>query len=131
VTLAEVLAQPFIGREPDSATRVSTESQLQARGIVLPVAMEVGSNEAIKQMVRVGLGLAMVSETTIQTEVTAGTLIALPIPELEIVRRSSLLQAVGCDVGPTSQRIKIEGHQAGAVVDGGACSGMPVMLCGR
>jgi DNA-binding transcriptional LysR family regulator len=92
VTLAEALAQPFIGREPDSATRVYIENQLQARGIVLPVAMEVGSNEAIKQMVRVGLGLAMVSETTIQTEVTAGTLIVLPVPELVIVRHFSLLQ---------------------------------------
>jgi DNA-binding transcriptional LysR family regulator len=92
VTLTEVLAQPFIGREPDSATRVYIESQLQVRGIVLPVTMEVGSNEAIKQMVRVGLGLAIVSETTIQTEVSAGTLIALPVPELVIVRQFSLLQ---------------------------------------
>jgi DNA-binding transcriptional LysR family regulator len=92
VTLAEALAQPFIGREPDSATRVYIESQLQARGIGLPVTMEAGSNEAIKQMVRVGLGLAMVSETTIQAEVTAGTLIALPVPELVIVRHFSLLQ---------------------------------------
>jgi DNA-binding transcriptional LysR family regulator len=94
VTLTEALAQPFIGREPDSATRVSIDRQLQARGIVLPVATEVGSNEAIKQMVQVGLGLAMVSETTIQTEVTARTLIVLPIPELEIMRRFSLLQVV-------------------------------------
>lgn len=94
VGLAEVLAQPFIGREPDSATRLLVERELEKRGISLPVQIEVASNEAIKHMVQVGLGLAMVSETTIQTELATGRLISLPIPELVIERNFFLLQVV-------------------------------------
>ena len=94
VRLAEVLAQPFIGREPDSATRLLVERELQVRGISLPVHIEVASNEAIKQMVQVGLGLAMVSETTIQSELETGRLVTLPVPELIIARSFSLLQVV-------------------------------------
>ena len=94
VDLAEALSQPFIGREPDSATRLLVERVLHARGISLPVGLEVASNEAIKQMVQVGLGLAMVSETTIQTELAANRLVTLPVPELLIERSFYLLQVV-------------------------------------
>jgi DNA-binding transcriptional LysR family regulator len=94
VRLADVLAQPFIGREPGSATRLLLERALHARGITLPVQIEVGSNEAIKQMVQVGLGLAMVSETMIQTELASGKLVTLPVPELVIERNFSLLQVI-------------------------------------
>jgi DNA-binding transcriptional LysR family regulator len=94
VRLDEVLQQPFIGREPDSATRLLAEKHLHARGISLPVQIEVASNEVIKHMVQAGLGLAMVSETTIQSELASRTLVTLPIPELVIERRFSLLQVV-------------------------------------
>jgi DNA-binding transcriptional LysR family regulator len=94
VRLDEVLAQPFIGREPDSATRLMVERELQGRGISLPVHVEVASNEAIKQMVQVGLGLAVVSETTIAYELATGRLVTLPVPELIIERSFSLLQVV-------------------------------------
>jgi DNA-binding transcriptional LysR family regulator len=103
VRLAEVLAQPFIGREPDSATRLLLERELHSRGISLPVKIEVASNEAIKQMVQVGLGLAMVSETTIQTELALGKLVALPVPELVIERNFSLLQVVKRPLGASGE----------------------------
>jgi DNA-binding transcriptional LysR family regulator len=64
---------------------------LRALGIVLPMAMEVSSTDAIKQMVSVGLGLAMVSAATIRTEVTAGTLIILDVPDLAVNRRFTRL----------------------------------------
>ena len=94
VGLAEVLEQPFIGREPDSATRLLVDRELEKRGISLPVQIEVASNEAIKHMVQVGLGLAIVSETTIQAELATGRLMTLPIPELVIERNFFLLQVV-------------------------------------
>jgi LysR family transcriptional regulator, low CO2-responsive transcriptional regulator len=62
--------------------------------ISLPVQIEVASNGAIKHMVQVGLGLAMVSEATIQTELATGRLMTLPIPELVIERNFFLLQVV-------------------------------------
>jgi DNA-binding transcriptional LysR family regulator len=94
VPLAEVLEQPFIGREPGSATRQFVEKQLHTRDISLPVRMEVANNEALKQLVQVGLGLGMVSETTIAAELASGRLVILPVPELVIERNFSLLQVV-------------------------------------
>jgi len=103
VVLAEVLAYPFIRRDPDSATRAFIENELRARGIELSVAMEVRSNEAIKELVRVGLGLAMVSAATIQAEVAAGTLIMLAVPELAIERHFSLLQVAERPLSASAQ----------------------------
>jgi DNA-binding transcriptional LysR family regulator len=95
ISLAEVLAYPFIGREPDSGTRAIIEQHLAVRGINLPIMMEVGNTEAIKQMVRAGLGLAIVSEAAIRSEVKAEGLASLRIPDLEIERYFWRLQVVG------------------------------------
>lgn len=103
VTLAQILAEPFIGREADSGTRAIIDDHLRARGIVLPVAMEVGSTEAIKQMVGVGLGLAMVSAATIRTEVAAGYLIVLAVPELAVSRRLLHLQVTERPISASAQ----------------------------
>lgn len=53
--------EPFLMREAGSGTRLATEQFFAARGLELKVKMELGSNEAIKQAVAGGLGIAVVS----------------------------------------------------------------------
>ncbi len=95
VPVERVLTEPFVLREPGSGSRQVIETALQARGISLTVRMELGSTEAIKQIVAAGLGLAIVSRVTIATEVAMGRLTVLDVPELTLSRTLTRLTIAG------------------------------------
>ncbi|AJE98339.1 LysR substrate-binding domain-containing protein [Pandoraea apista] len=61
VKLAELANVPMLMREPGSTTRHAFEVALQAAGVTPTVAMEIGSREAIREAVMLGLGIAAVS----------------------------------------------------------------------
>ncbi|HEU5015431.1 MAG TPA: LysR substrate-binding domain-containing protein [Roseiflexaceae bacterium] len=93
--LDNVLAEPFVLREGGSGTRYVIEQALRERGITLKITMELGSTEAIKQVVSAGLGLAIVSEATIALELQAERLAVLDVPELTLGRVLTQLHVVG------------------------------------
>ena len=79
---------PFLLREPGSGTRSLFEYFLgdaEVRG--LTIAMELGSNETIKQAVMAGLGLALISAHTIAAEVADGRLVILDVAGLPLMRQ--------------------------------------------
>ncbi|GAW30658.1 selenium metabolism-associated LysR family transcriptional regulator [Carboxydocella sp. JDF658] len=92
VTLEQVLAEPFILREPGSSTRIALEQRLQLLGKKIKVAMQFGSLEAIKQAVAANLGISLLSRFVIDQEVCAGSLQVIKIPELTIRREIKLLR---------------------------------------
>jgi DNA-binding transcriptional LysR family regulator len=100
VSLDELLAEPFILREPQSATRAAIESVLQTHGVHLKIAMELGSNQAVKQAVSAGLGLAIVSEATVELEITCGKLVILNVSELNLTRTLSQVVVVSRSPSP-------------------------------
>ena len=55
--LSRLQEETFLVRGPGSGTRIAMERFFSERGIQLKTGMEAGSNEAIKQSVRTGLGL--------------------------------------------------------------------------
>lgn len=59
--LAELAGERFLLREPGSGTRTVVDRQLARERVRLAHRMTVGSNEAIKQAVAGGLGVAIVS----------------------------------------------------------------------
>jgi DNA-binding transcriptional LysR family regulator len=61
IRFAELGNQVFLMREQGSGTRIAIERLFQEKGTPLNVKMELGSNEAIKQAVAGGLGLAIMS----------------------------------------------------------------------
>jgi DNA-binding transcriptional LysR family regulator len=82
VTFEQLLEYPFICREEGSGTRevISDYLQQQPEGhSTLKIAMELGSPEALKGAVEAGMGVSVVSGTTIQKELKLGTLVALPL----------------------------------------------------
>lgn len=78
VTPTDLNGQPFIVRESGSATRATGEGAAARLGLQLTVAMALGSNDAMKEAVAAGLGLGLISQHAIQSELRAG--------ELRIVR---------------------------------------------
>jgi LysR family transcriptional regulator, low CO2-responsive transcriptional regulator len=79
--------EPFIMREPGSGTRLTTEKFFAGHGITLKNRLEVGSNEAIKQTVAGGLGIAVLSATTVVAELALGELVRLDVQGFPLIRR--------------------------------------------
>lgn len=65
LTLSDLCQERFIMREQGSGTRIAIEQYLMEQGQSLNVRMELGSNEAIKQVVAGGLGLSILSRHTL------------------------------------------------------------------
>jgi DNA-binding transcriptional LysR family regulator len=82
VTFPQLLEHPFICREEGSGTRevIGTHlHQLNGGKATLKIAMELGSPEAVKGAVEAGMGVSVVSRTTIQKELRLGTLVAIDL----------------------------------------------------
>jgi len=59
--LARLAQERFILREPGSGTRLACDAHFARAGFVPEVRLEIGSNEAIKEAVAAGMGIAVVS----------------------------------------------------------------------
>jgi DNA-binding transcriptional LysR family regulator len=117
VPLAAVAHELFLLRETGSATRELINAYLLRSDITLPAVMEVGNNEAIKQLVMAGVGLGLVPEATCATEVATHRLVLLHVEELTIPRQLWQLDVLGRPSSPAVQAFKAllaAGHQHGS-----------------
>jgi LysR family transcriptional regulator, low CO2-responsive transcriptional regulator len=83
---AQLAVEPFILREPGSATRRIAEELCSQWGIVPRVRMELSSNEAIQQAVRDGLGLAFLSDDVVRGT-DSEALQCLDVPDLPVIQQ--------------------------------------------
>ena len=89
VSVKQLCGYPLILREVGSGLRHCFEVSLGRAGISpsdLRVALELGSNEAIKRAVLRGVGVAVLSVYAVQEELRAGRLIALKVGGLHCDR---------------------------------------------
>ncbi len=84
---ADVLKHPFIAREEGSGTREVTFEYLREAGLEpgdLAIVMELGSPESIKGAIEAGMGISILSRSTIGKELALGTLTCVELdPPLE------------------------------------------------
>ena len=120
---------PFIMREPGSGTRLTTERFFTEAGVEVVNRLEVGSNEAIKQTVAGGLGLAVLSATTVVSELTLGELVKLDVQGFPLIRRWHLVYARGKRLSPAALAFKrwlaehpVNTHSSTAKTKGAAIS---------
>jgi DNA-binding transcriptional LysR family regulator len=89
VSLRQLTGQPLVLREGGSGSRSCLERALDRVGKSLhdlSVALELGSNEAIKEAVRRGLGLAILSTHAVHAEVQAGLFHTVQVTGLPLTR---------------------------------------------
>jgi len=85
----------FILREPGSGTRLEMERALSSVGVdvaQLRVVAQMGSNEAIRQGVRAGIGAAILSRLCVEEDIAAGKLVAMKIATLNMPRPFYLIK---------------------------------------
>lgn len=86
IPLARLNQETFISREIGSGTRIAVERFFEEAGTRLTTAMEMSSNEAIKQAVQAGLGLGVVSVHTLEMELALERLVILNVQGFPILR---------------------------------------------
>ena len=95
VSVKQLPRHPFILREVGSGLRHCFEKSLDKAGLSLAdlqVALELGSNEAIKEAVLRGVGVAILSTYAVQKEIRTGQLHALTVSDLHCDRDMYLIQ---------------------------------------
>jgi LysR family transcriptional regulator, low CO2-responsive transcriptional regulator len=102
VAVEELARRPWLLREVGSGTRTLVEEFLAARGIE-PTILTLGSNGAIKQAARAGLGVALQSRAAVELELELGLLETISprggLPE----RRWHVVRSA---VGPVREEVK-------------------------
>jgi LysR family transcriptional regulator, low CO2-responsive transcriptional regulator len=73
VAVEELAGRPWLLREPGSGSRAMAEEWLRQRGLVPPV-LTLGSNTAVREAARAGLGIGLVSRTSAVLELRMGLL---------------------------------------------------------
>ncbi|ANJ65990.1 LysR family transcriptional regulator [Halothiobacillus diazotrophicus] len=86
IPLTALADENFLVREHGSGTRMTMERLFQEQGIPLKVRMELGSNEAIKQAVAGGLGLALLSRSTLNFDPIQNELAVLDVEGFPMMR---------------------------------------------
>lgn len=82
LSFQELLRYPFICREEGSGTREVVSDYLDTLNpdeVHMQVAMELGSPESVKGAVEAGMGVSVMSRSTIQKELKLGSLVAVPM----------------------------------------------------
>ena len=74
--------EPFIFREPGSATRQFFEHLLQAQSLQVKLSMELSGNETVKQAVIAGMGISFLSAHSFQIEIQANKLAVLDMIDM-------------------------------------------------
>ena len=90
VSLEDVLKYPFIVREQGSGTRQVMEEQFARKNIDIQsvrAVMELGSTGAIKSAVEAGLGIAIISPSSVKHEVTLGLVKIVDIEDCSFERQ--------------------------------------------
>lgn len=90
VTLEQVLQHPFVLREQGSGTRRVMEEQLFSKGLdpgTMKIVMELGSTGAVKSAVEAGLGITIISTSSVKHEVALGLLKIVNISDASFKRQ--------------------------------------------
>lgn len=93
-TLAELQKEPMVVRERGSGSREAVEHALQEAGVSLAdlrVVGEMGSTQAVKQAVRAGVGIALLSRRAVEDECRAGLLACVKVKDLRVARAFHLV----------------------------------------
>ncbi len=82
----------MISYQAPSRFRTFVDSMLEQHGVFPNVTMEFDSHEAVKLMVELGFGVAMVPKSAVQDDLDTGRLVLLRVDGLsEISRTTSLV----------------------------------------
>lgn len=110
---SDLAKEIFIVREPGSGTRLATESFFKKHRVRMQTRLEVVSNEAVKHIVAGGLGVAVLSSSTVGSEIALGELSVVKLEGFPLIRQWNLVYPSGRRLSPAASHFKdwLTAHQ--------------------
>jgi len=105
ILLKDIDKEPFIMREPDSGTRKVFARILEKNGLKetsLQEVAEIGSTEAIKEAVKAGIGISILSRRAVIDDVKCGRLVAVSVKDHKLQRPFYLIQRKNRALSPVA-----------------------------
>lgn len=96
----------FLIREPGSGTRAAMEKFFADHRLEPRVAMEMTSNETIKQAVMAGMGISFLSLHTIGIELKAGLIAIADVEDLPVLRRWYIVNTLSKTLSPAAEAFR-------------------------
>ena len=106
VTLGMLRSEPFVSREPGSGTLRSIELSLNRKGFSLAdlnIGLQMGNTVSVIQAVKGGAGVSILSTVAVQEDIEAGTLSALEVEGVDLVRSFYLTRLKHRSISPIGQ----------------------------
>lgn len=106
-TAKELGSIPFIMRERGSGSRMTIEKRLSEIGVDpsgINIVAEMGSTEAVKQAVKAGLGISIVSSMAVKEDIRHKTLKVIPFKGKRFLRSFYIVTHRGRTVSPIGQK---------------------------
>jgi DNA-binding transcriptional LysR family regulator len=91
VAARDLAGERFVVREAGSGTAEAAAAAMTRLGLSAVARLEIGSTEAIKQVVAAGLGLAFVSTAAAADQIALGRLAAVPVAGFSFSRTLAVL----------------------------------------
>jgi len=118
ISINELLEEPFILREPGSGTQKIIEDAFKKSGIdvihSLNSAICFGSSTSVKEGIKSGIGVSIISSRAIETELRSGELKTIRIKGLPAIKRNFYLIRDKRRVPSPACRVMLEFLQASA-----------------
>jgi len=106
VPVSALADEGFIVREPGSGTRAALDEFMHAHQLNARVVMQMSSNEAIKQAVMAGMGIALLSLHTIGLELNHHLIAAPETEGLPVMRRWHVVNNLAKTLSPAAEAFR-------------------------
>ena len=103
IAFERIAAEPFLMREPGSGTRLLAAKLFERRGLAPRVRMELSTDEAIKEAILAGLGMAIMSRFTLGLDPEPSRLICLDVEGFPLENHWHFAYPVGKQLSATAR----------------------------
>ncbi len=86
IRFANLADQPFVLSRRGSGTRAVIEKEIEKAGIEIKRRIEFGNTEAVKKAVAAGVGISILSESVVETELKLGRIRAVSLSDRALKR---------------------------------------------
>jgi DNA-binding transcriptional LysR family regulator len=104
VQLSDLQDLAMVSFDVDLEIRREIDRTLAAARVDVNVVMEFDNIETIKRAIEIDAGVSLLPRPTVDRELAAGTLVALPLAGIEMVRPVGIIVRRGKELGKTARR---------------------------
>jgi DNA-binding transcriptional LysR family regulator len=103
IGVKQLAGEPFVGFDADLVIRKKIDAFLRQHGVAVRVVLTFDNIEAVKRALEVGSGVAILPRPTLEHELKANTLVAVPLSNQTFVRPLGFVYRRGRQLCPNAK----------------------------